>query len=476
MRKQHLLTLTAVGAATLLATAVAPASATGPTAPRATTAATPANPSDFNGDGYPDLAIGATTATVDGFTRAGAVSVVYGSPTGLRYDKASFISQASPGVPGEPAKNGRWQEIRGSGDFDADGYDDLVMGSGGGHTWILWGSPEGITGTTTNLPDLEAGWRDRVVGAAAIGDVNGDGHADILSLSSYVNIGYDLAVEYGPFTREGEAASTVIRGVEVRDGHASDTLKVGDMTGDGIDDVLFTGRASKLDFSTKTSILKGTKAGLVNAGPLTAPTGLGDFGDINKDGYQDYVGSNPGTEKVTVVYGGPKGASTTLASRTFTQNTPGVPGTSETGDRFGSAIEVADTDQDGYADILIGARDETGTDPEATLRSGAVTILRGSATGVTTTGAQVITQNTAGVPSASEKEDHFGATLRVLDTDKDGRPELYVGGYGEDAYTGRVWKLNTGTTGVTGTGATSFNLSSLGGPAGGASFGIHLVG
>ncbi|MEV8534751.1 FG-GAP repeat protein [Streptomyces sp. NPDC051211] len=172
-----------------------------------------------------------------------------------------------------------------------------------------------------------------------------------------------------------------------------------------------------------------------------------------------------------MTYGGPNGVSTTVPARAYTQDTAGVPGVSEMGDRFGHAVSVGDTDQDGYADIVIGASYETGSDAAATW-SGSVTVLRGSATGVTTTGSKLLTQDSAGVPSTSEKDDHFGSAVNVIDTDKDGKAEVYIGGYGEDAYAGRVWKLKTDATGVTGTGATSYGLNDLGGPAGRAHFGF----
>ncbi|MFG1950710.1 hypothetical protein [Micromonospora sp. NPDC048830] len=63
----------------------------------------------------------------------------------------------------------------------------------------------------------------------------------------------------------------------------------------------------------------------------------------------------------------------------------------------------------------------------------------------------------------------------IADTDKNSSPEVYVGGNGEDGYKGRVWKLQTGPTGLTGTGATSFHLGTLGGPTGSANFGYRMV-
>ncbi|MEV7418741.1 FG-GAP-like repeat-containing protein [Streptomyces sp. NPDC089919] len=478
---QRTLGLAALGAAVLTVAALTPATA----APAAPAAPAPAarTTADFNGDGYPDLAVGAPTATVDGLKKAGAISVLYGSATGFQNSQASFISQATPGVPGTPVANGRWQRIKGFGDFDGDGYDDLVVappGGIGGTVLLLWGSPKGLTGASAEVPD-GAGVGGRHIGAMGVGDVNGDGHPDLLSTASQ-----GLRIDLGPFARTGEPAkateSTGLLDYWVMG------FRVGDMTGDGIADVIATSNTQAGLY--KTVVLRGTPDGLVKGGSTTAVInereyGSDNFGDVNKDGYPDFVslgavtdgGKGFALERFTVTFGGPKGVSTTLSPRTYSQDSPGVPGVGEANDYFGESLAVADVDQDGYADVVVGAPGESGTDAVATRGSGAVTVLRGSATGLTTTGAKAFTQNSAGVPSTSEVTDRFGRSLRVLDADRNGAPELYVGGEGEDGYTGRVWKLATAPgTGVTGTGATSFNLAALGGPTGGASFGAHFSG
>ncbi|WP_030204248.1 FG-GAP-like repeat-containing protein [Streptomyces sp. NRRL S-87] len=490
--RTHALLATATVAATVLGTAaLAPAATAVPAADAAVPAAAPAAApapaadatADFNGDGYPDLAIGAPTATVGGLKKAGAISVVYGSATGFQYSKASFISQATPGVPGTPVAGGRWQRIKGFGDFDGDGYDDLVVappGGTGGTVLLLWGSANGLTGASAQVPDA-TGVGQRYVGAMGVGDVNGDGHPDLLSTASS-----GIRIDLGPFARTGEPAkSTQPTGLL---DYWVMGFRVGDMTGDGIADVIATSNTQ--DGLYKTVVLRGTPDGLVKGGSTTGlinerDYGNDNFGDVNKDGYPDFVsvgavtneGKSFSLERFTVTFGGPQGVSTTLRPRTYTQDSPGVPGVSEDDDSFGESLAVADVDQDGYADVVVGAPGESGTDAAATRASGAVTVLRGSATGLTTTGAKVFTQNSAGIPSTSEVMDHFGRSLRVLDADGNGAPELYVGGEGEDGFTGRVWKLATAPgTGVTGTSATAFNLATLGGPTGGASFGVHFSG
>ncbi|MCP3759424.1 VCBS repeat-containing protein [Streptomyces sp. TBY4] len=488
MRSTTYLTAAACTAAVLAVTGLPPATA----APAAPAKPLTKDTADFNGDGYADLAIGAHTATVNGVKRAGAITIAYGSATGLKHDTAAVITQATPGVPGDPAPDGKWREVSAHGDFDGDGYDDLYV------QWvsknvILWGSKTGITGASTTLPRGTATSTDpELLGAGlGTGDINGDGTDDIVIRSHGGRLGFTFSVLSGPINRTtGRAASTVVRDIWNQDGIGlrGNGLFVGDITGDGLADVTVVGHR---DYKPASTVLKGSPTGLVKGSGTfkeyanySTPYGSA-FGDLNGDGYLDlavglgysHAQTNAVRDAVSVNYGGPNGLSTTTPALLLSQSSPGVPGVSEIGDRWGSTLEITDTDGDGFADLLIGASYETGDDAATTTGAGAVTVLRGSRTGITTTGAKTLTQNTAGVPSASENNDHFGSAIAAIDSDKNGRPEVYVGGNGEDGFTGRVWNLTTAPgTGLTGTGATSFGLTALGGTAGASNFGYRFAG
>ncbi|MFE6399276.1 integrin alpha pat-2 [Streptomyces alboflavus] len=469
--------LTAAACAAALLSITAPAQAA-PAAPAKPAAVKPA--ADFNGDGYPDLAIGAPSAKIDDLKRAGLVSIVYGSAEGLKHDKQQLVSRATPGVPGEPKANPYGWGIQAShGDLDDDGYDDLLISDGPG-LLVLWGGKDGISGGTevptgegtTASPAFRQAWQ-------RIGDVNGDGKADIVGAAQVgpqMNANWGLGTLYGPFDRgTGKPASVQFRDTEAKDGVAATSVQVGDMTGDGVDDVVTMGTGTRPSDGRQARVLKGTRDGYVPGGKLNARHG-GAFGDLNGDGFQDFVGTpqeydadNSGA--ISVTYGGPDGVSKTIPARVYDQDSPGVPGVNEKGDRWGTDVTIGDLDKDGYGDIVVGASWESATDP-ATAVSGSVTMLRGSKTGVTTEGAKVLTQNSKGIPSTSEKSDHFGEAVAVVDGDKNGTPEVYVGGNGEDTWVGRTWQLQTDASGMTGTGAKSFNL---GGGYGSAHFGEYFA-
>ena len=111
---------TALAAAALVAAPIAPASA-----------ASLGVSSDFNGDGFRDQVIGAPNATVAGDKAAGYIAVVYGSASGLATGDRQIIHQDSPGVPGGTEAGDQFGYASAAGDYNGDGYADLVVGAPG---------------------------------------------------------------------------------------------------------------------------------------------------------------------------------------------------------------------------------------------------------------------------------------------------------------------------------------------------------
>jgi hypothetical protein len=85
-------------------------------------------PGDFNGDGYTDLAVGSPGEDHDGKGAVGQVDIIYGSSGGLAIKFAQVLSQANPQVDSAPEAEDMFGETLTSGDFNGDGFDDLVVG------------------------------------------------------------------------------------------------------------------------------------------------------------------------------------------------------------------------------------------------------------------------------------------------------------------------------------------------------------
>jgi FG-GAP repeat len=268
---------------------------------------------DFNHDGFADLAAGAPFEDVGSATNAGAVSVLYGSTAGLTTSGGRLFTQ----VAGAVEQFDQFGSALAAGDFNQDGFTDLAAGAPGesvggafqaGAVSVLYGSAAGLTTSGGRLFTQVAGvveGGDQFGAALAAGDFNGNGFADLAA-----------------------------------------------------------------------------------GAPFEA------------------VGSRSEAGAVSAIYGSGAGL-TTSGSRLFTQ----VAGVVEAFDRFGWALAAADFNNNGFADLAAAAPEETvGTLPAA----GAVSVLYGTGGGLTTTGGQLFTQNSAGVPGTAERGDRFGGTAFPL--------------------------------------------------------------
>ncbi|GAA3647228.1 FG-GAP-like repeat-containing protein [Streptomyces chitinivorans] len=421
---------------------------------------------DFNGDGYDDLAIGAPLADVGGEQNSGVVTVLYGSSGGLSAGRRAVVHQASPGVAGAAEESDFFGSAMASADLDGDGYTDLAVGayreavgdkSMRGSTTVLWGGPDGLSGgSVLPLPShLEA---ESMIGrGVATGDFNRDGHTDV-TVTGRIGV----YTYYGPVERDG----TPLRRVHERFG-SSYTAIAGDLSGDGAADRLYPYGVDG-DSAGSISVLRWTGTDRYTTTDLTAADGdAGSIGDIDGDGYGDLVlGDTPDPSQyregghrggqITVWYGGPEGPDPDQRPTVIHQDTPGVPGAAEANDAFGFSVSVGDADGDGYADVAVGA---PGEDLGGLRDAGSVTVLYGSADGLTTTGSRSYHQDTSGVPGAAETDDRFGESVRLADVTGDGLADLTAGAPDENDY-GAVWVLRGASSGVSTDGV--FNLSARG--------------
>jgi len=106
---------------------------------------------------------------------------------------------------------------------------------------------------------------------------------------------------------------------------------------------------------------------------------------------------------VSVIPGSASGLAFSQA-KGWTQDSPSVPGASETGDAWGASLRfISPLGTSRPAGLLVGA-------PGENLGAGAITFLPANAgTGLTGTGSQYFSQDSAGIPGSSESGDNFGS-------------------------------------------------------------------
>ncbi|MBI4878039.1 MAG: FG-GAP repeat protein [Planctomycetes bacterium] len=362
---------------------------------------------DVNGDGCADVVAGAE----------GEARVYLGSIAGLALTPAWT---ADGGLAG-----GRFGGAVGlAGDVNGDGFSDVAVGApqfdGGeadeGCACVFFGGASGVPGVAAWTCDGGQGGEALGAALADAGDVNGDGHADFLVGARGFDAGQADAgrvlLFHGSAGGPGAAADWVLDGVEEGAALGAALAGTGDVNGDGCSDVLLgapLADAGKKAADAGAAYLHlGSTSGLASlpawtiAGAKAGQTlgaALAAAGDVNGDGYADFLIGEPGFS------GGEAGegrASLFLGSKWG----PGAAASwaaegGQEGAGLGSSLAGAgDVDGDGFADVLAGAPGWDG----AAAGEGQARLFLGSAFG--------LAANPAWSAAGGQAGARFGAALR----------------------------------------------------------------
>jgi hypothetical protein len=161
-------------------------------------------------------------------------------------------------------------------------------------------------------------------------------------------------------------------------------------------------------------------------------------GDFQGDGYDDLVVGTPGSGNfrgnVDVHYGlhGSLGSIQWVAEHSFSQGSPGAPGSPDGHESFGHSLAAGDFDGDGRADLAIGAPRDSGTNISDGAKPGNVMVTHGHTGGLSPVVAFEMELGLDGLPDAPEHEEEFGFALASGDFDGDGFDDLAISVPAED--------------------------------------------
>ena len=281
---------------------------------------------DFNGDGYPDLVAPQASNTRSLALHLGSGTADFAAPSAIATLGFNILQLAA-------------------GDLDGDGKPDVVAA---GSSLVVLRGQGGAAFAVAQSYALPAS--DGSLASLAVADFNGDGRADVV-----VTMGGQRATNGGAYVYFANTDGTLKSPVRIDTAVNLGAVAVGDLNGDGRADLVVAGKGDT-QFYTSTDVLIGARVVRGNADgsftaaqTLAAPTGYTyralAIGDINKDGKPDLAiaAVDAGLNDTVYVFAG-RGDGTFEAPTSLPMG-GGGPGI--------TALAIADFTYDGNPDVMI---------------------------------------------------------------------------------------------------------------------------
>ncbi|MFN7145933.1 MAG: FG-GAP-like repeat-containing protein, partial [Myxococcota bacterium] len=380
---------------------------------------------DFDGDGKDDVVVGAPGA--------GEVYVYYGTST---------IPAGSPDrTATAPSGAGSFGAALDTADVNRDGYDDLVVGAStstttapsDGAVWVFHGTALGLD-TTPAVKLTGSATENALFGTAvALGDVNNDGYADVVvGEPGYSGSTGRVYVFAGSAAGASTSSPRVLTGTAAGMSFGYSVSAGGNVGADASSEVAIGAPTYTAGSSANTGrVLVYTGASTFFTTTPTAVTYTGTAG-YRYGTAVTIEGSYNGDAYADLVVGAPTGASTGVGRVYFYNSTGTALPTGATrnmdgpsaGSYFGAALaSVKDTDDDGYAELLVGGY-------AASTGAGYAALYDGGSTGIVTGGRSAVFSGTG--------TDALGTSIAGGDVNGDGNADLLVGSPGASAGAGRA--------------------------------------
>ncbi|TGK28140.1 hypothetical protein EHQ12_13095 [Leptospira gomenensis] len=434
------------------------------------------NNEDVNGDGYPDLLVGANQF---GGSANGKTYLFYGGEQGVVSQSAASSNAGLVGL--APGDQAGWSLALG--DFNGDGYADAAVGAPTSPSVYIYHSAGtgGISSSDSPARILSGVSSSFFGGALGAGDVNGDGYEDLFVGAYGENASQGAVYIFHSSGSSGIVASGSVTASATLVGESTNdrfgiSLSVGDTNWDQYADVLVGADGISKAYIFHSSGISGIPsnsapfADTLLYGPTATQFGVSvALGDVTGDGFDDAsIGAKAFSSSTGRVFFFHSAGGVGVANQDFSAS--GVANSTITGSisggLLGSSVSLGDVNGDGFSDVLIGA-------PLTSTGNGFVTLSLG-ASGVPTLDLSSSTANSILIGETAS--DQFGTFVSHGDPNGDGFEDVFVGAYGYPAAAnqGKLYGFSGGPTGISSSPASAAPMI-LTGESGTSQFGYSTA-